>query len=206
MVRIGLPGRPELRGTLSPRFAELPDLQCLSLEDTQVSGDVATLKNLRELETLYLRDTKVFVDLAALKNLTKLKGLNLEHAQVSGDVAALKNLRELRYLDLYGTNVAGDIAALKNLRELKWLVLVNTNVIGDMAALENATSLGNNFYIDGTKITCQDAALRTVLLKLGLEAEQLTDLMNFRGVKRMLSCRNMKGRVLFFAHDFRGSN
>ena len=152
-MKIDLRGRRKVTGTLSPRFAELPDLRVLNLGDTRVRGDVA----------------------------------------------ALKNLSELRYLDLANTLVSGDIAALKNLKKLEELNLRDTHVIGDMSALR-ATSL--EVDIDGTKITCrEEAALRAVLLKLGLQAEQLTDLMDFRGVKRMLSCRNMKGRVWFFAHD-----
>ena len=146
-MRIGLPGRGDLRGTLSPRFAELPDLRHLNLKNTHVSGDIAALKNLRKLENL----------------------------------------------DLGNTKVAGDIAALGNLRELRWLHLQNTNVIGDMSALANLTSLKNHYYYcytEGTKITCDEAALQAVLLKLGLEAKQLTDLKNSGGVTRMLSCRN----------------
>ena len=258
MVRIYLPGRRELRGTLSPRFAELPDLEVLDLGYTEVSGDVAVLGNLSELGQLDLRDTKVFVDLAALKNLTKLKRLGLSYTnaigdlaalknlrgleelylhkthvtgnlsalknlrelknldlvmsnvigeiaalqnlkklkrlsvgntQVSGDIAALKNLRKLEKLNLRHTNVAGDIAALQNLRELQWLCLQNTNVIGDMSALR-ATSLGDNFYIGDTKITCpQDAALKEVLLTLGLAELKLEGLHNLEGVVWRLFCR-----------------
>ena len=197
MVQIDLRGRRELRrGTLSPRFAQLPELRTLFLGNTLVSGDVAALQNLTELKGLNLHYTKVAGDIAALANLRELRYLNLGITDVIGDLAALKDLRELEELDLRDTNVIGDMAALKNLRELEELDLSDTNVIGDMAALENATSLGNNFNIDGSKITCEEAALRTVLLKLGLEAEQLTDLKNSGGVTRMLSCRNTK----FFLH------
>ena len=132
VVKIWLWARRELTGTLSPRFSELPDLQELNLQSTQVSGDIEALKNLRKLEKLNL---------------------------------------------------------------------VNTNVIGDMSAMRS-TSLEDDFDIEGTEITCQDAALRAVLRSLGLQAEQLTDLKNFRGVKRMLSCEGvMTVFSCFFAHD-----
>ena len=153
MVEIELYARREVTGTLSWRFTELPDLQVLDLEATEVSGNIEVLKN----------------------------------------------LRKLTYLGLRNTQVIGNIEALKNLRELRSLYLARTNVIGDMSALRS-TSLEDDFFIEGTDITCEDAALRTVLLKLGLQAEQLTDLKNFEGVKRMLSCRNMKVFLSFFWH------
>ena len=174
MVKIDLFCGDEVTGTLSSRFSELPDLQYLNLGRTEVSGDIEALENLRKLKRLFLTETKV-----------------------SGNFAALENLRELRVLNLEGTNVSGDIAALENLRKLTYLNLDFTNVIGDMSSLENLTSLEDELHIEGTKITCDEAALRAVLRSLGLQAEQLTDLKNFGGVKRMrvkgmLSCRNMK--------------
>ena len=153
MVEIKLEMRPDVTGTLSPRFSELPDLETLDLKWTQVSGDIA-----------------------ALQNLTKLTRLHLGNTKVSGNLVALQNLRELRFL-----------------------YLDHTQVIGDIRALENVTSLGDNFHIKGTKITCEEAALRAVLLKLGLQATQLTNLMNFEGVTRMLSCRILMD-VSFFLH------
>ena len=175
VVKIDLLGRMEVTGTLSPRFSELPDLQDLELGHTEVSGDIEALKNLRKLERLFLMKTNVFGDMAAFQNLTKLECLDLSRTRVSGSIAALQHL------------------------ELKRLDLSNTNVIGDMSSLR-FTSLGNNFRIRFTKITCEDAALRAVLRSLGLQAEQLTDLMNFEGVNRMLSCRNMKVFLICFLH------
>ena len=153
MVKIRLYGRHEVTGTLSPRFSELPDLQVLLLAETEVSGDIEALQNLRELTYL-----------------------NLELTHVSGNIEALKNLGKLEYLDLRSTNVIGDMSSLRS------------------------TSLEDDFYIEGTEITCDEAALRAVLRSLGLQAEQLTDLKNFRGVKRMLSCRNMKVFLICFLH------
>ena len=175
MVEIRLFGRTGLTGSLSPRFSELPDLQFLDLRVTKVSGDIEALQNLTELKWLYLSKT-----------------------QVSGNLSALRNLTKLMYLRLVKTNVIGDIGALKNLKKLEELDLSKTNVIGDMSSLQS-TSL-EHFHIKGTKITCDDAALRAVLRSLGLQAEQLTDLMHFKGVKRMLSCRNMKVFLICFLH------
>ena len=180
VVEINLWWHPDVTGTLSSRFSELPDLQLLHLGRTTVSGDIEALQNLTELTELKLYSTKV-----------------------SGNIEALKNLKKLKRLDLDSTNVIGDITALENLTELTKLSLAYTNVIGDMSALENLTSLGNGFDIEGTKITCDEAALLAVLRSLGLQAEQLTDLKNSRGVKRMLSCRNMTVFLMcFLAHHW----
>ena len=196
---IDLFDRKEVTGSLSPRFSELPDLQVLELGHTEVSGDIEALKSLTKLEKLYLRWTKVSGNIAALENLTELTFLYLYNTQVSGDIEALQNLRKLKRLKIGHTEVSGDLLALKNLKKLKTLNLARTNVIGDMSALENLTSL-ENLYIKGTKITCEDAALRAVLRSLGLQEEQLTSLKNFEGVKRMLSCRNMKVFLICFLH------
>ena len=131
--------------------------------------------------------------------LPDLRELNLRRTEVSGDLLALENLKKLKWLYLSYTKVFGNISALKNLRKLQILDLRKTNVIGDMSSLRS-TSLEDDFNIKGTKITCEDAALRAVLRSLGLQAEQLTDLMNFEGVKRMLSNRNMKVFLIWFLH------
>ena len=176
MVIINLWKRWKFAGTLSPRFSELPDLQGLILGQTRASGDIG-----------------------ALKNLTELKVLNLVETEVSGNILALENLTKLKWLYLSYTKVSGNLSALENLRELSKLDLEYTEVIGDMSSLRS-TSLENRFNIEGTEITCDEAALRAVLRSLGLQAEQLTDLMHFKGVERMLSCRNMKGFLICFLH------
>ena len=198
-MEIDLFGRSVVTGSLSPRFSELPDLQVLDLRLAQVSGDIEALQNLTKLEWLDLAKTKVSGDIEALQNLTELQKLDLAKTKVSGDIEALQNLTELQKLDLAKTKVSGDIEALQNLPKLKSLGLTSTNVIGDMSSLRSPSL--ENFDIEGTKITCEDAALRAVLQSLGLQAEQLTDLKNFEGVTRMLSCRNVRFSDWFFAHD-----
>ena len=222
VVTIDLDGHRDVTGSLSPRFSELPDLQVLNLGRTKVSGDIEALKNLTKLTKLSLGSSKLSGNIAALENLTKLESLDLTMTQVSGDIEALKNLTKLTELLLGFTPVSGDLLALKNLTKLKSLFFSMTKVSGSLAALENltelqllylsylnvigdmsslrSTSLEDNFDIKGTKITCEDAALRAVLRSLGLQAEQLTDLKNFEGVTRMLSCRNMKVFLICFLH------
>ena len=177
----------------------LKELKELSLGSSKLSGNIAALENLTKLESLDLTMTKVSGDIEALKNLTKLTALLLGFTPVSGDLLALKNLTKLKSLFFSMTKVSGSLAALENLTELQLLYLHYTNVIGDMSSLRS-TSLEDNFDIKGTKITCEDAALRAVLRSLGLQAEQLTDLKNFEGVTRMLSCRNMKVFLICFLH------
>jgi len=189
VVKIDLEWRQEVTGPLSPRFSELPDLRYLNLRRTKVSGDIKALQNLTELWKLSLVKTKVSGNIAALENLRELEWLSLVETNVIGDIGALKNLTRLKELKLSKTHVSGNIEALKNLTKLTYLDLGSANVIGDMSAWRNLGEFDmSGFHIKGTKITCQDAALRAVLRSLGLQAEQLTDLMHFKGVKRRHNC------------------
>ena len=201
-------GGTEVSGDIEA-LKNLTELTKLDLYKAHVFGDIAALENLWGLGSLNLGMTGVSGDLLALKSLRKLKKLNLAETLVFGDIAALNSLTKLKELRLTkevnievlgNIEVSGNIAALENLTKLTYLDLENTQVIGDMSALRNLTSLGKNFDIYGTEITCDEPALRAVLRSLGLQAEQLTDLKNFEGVERMLSCRNMKGFLICFLH------
>ena len=118
-------------------------LTSLIIPNTQVSGDIANLKNLTALTALNLNATQVSGDIANLKNLTALTTLNLSNIQVSGDIANLKNLTALTALNLNATQVSGDISALKNLTALTTLNLSSTTSVltGDIGVLNKITKL-----------------------------------------------------------------
>ena len=104
-----------------------------------------------------------------------------------------KALKTLEQLNLENTKTSGDIAMLRNNTELKHLNLHNTNVFGDLAALQRATKLkdSRNFEVSNTSITCpQDAALKAVLVKLGLQEQQLQDMHAVEGLTWMLFSRS----------------
>ena len=166
VVGIDLSNRPDVTGSLDENFKQLKNLKQLNLENTKASGDIAMLRDNTKLDYLNLHNTWVFGDLAALQKATELQSLNLYNASVSGDLAALQKAAKLQSLNLY-----------------------NTMVFGDLAALQRATKLkdSSKFEVSNTNITCPQEALKAVLIKLGL---QLQDLYAMEGLTWMLSCRS----------------
>ena len=60
------------------------------MSSTQVSGDIAALKNLTGLTTLSMSSTQVSGDIANLKNLTKLTGIQFKNVTgLTGDMGTL---------------------------------------------------------------------------------------------------------------------
>ena len=114
----------QLHGSLHDQFRELSDLQQLHLDDTNVEGDLAVLKENTKLEWLSLRATRISGNLKNLQNASRLRHLDLSKTEVSGDVGELTN-EELRYLHLSGTKIFG---ALSHWKEVQELHLSGTNV------------------------------------------------------------------------------
>ena len=150
VTEIYLRGR-DLQGSLAKEFRELRALASLDLRETEVTGDLAVLKENFELRLLYLQNTRISGDLQSLAKATKLERLDLGQ-QVYGDVVALKNAKGLWHLDLSETKVHGNLAAFANLTQLEELHLSNTKVSGDLAAMlrwEKIERLG----LSGTKVS-----------------------------------------------------
>ena len=82
MVQIYLFQRKELTGTLSPRFSELPDLQVLVLGYAGVSGDLLALKSLTKLRVLDLRDTNVIGDMSSLRSTSLVDDFYIEGTEI----------------------------------------------------------------------------------------------------------------------------
>ena len=119
----------------------LTALTSINLTNSQVTGDIANLKNLTALTSINLTNSQVTGDIANLKNLTALTSINLTNSQVTGDIANLKNLTALTSINLTNSQVTGDIANLKNLTALTSINLTNSQVTGDIAAFTNMSEL-----------------------------------------------------------------
>ena len=94
-----------LHGYLHDQFRELSDLQQLHLDDTNVEGDLAVLKENTKLEWLSLRATRVSGNLKNLQNAEFLKHLDVSRTSVSGNLMAVANAKEIQELDVSGTKV-----------------------------------------------------------------------------------------------------
>ena len=119
----------------------------------KVSGDIASLSELKNLTNLALSNTQVSGDIASLSKLKSLNILGLSSTQVSGNVASLSGLKNLTNLGLLGTQVSGDIASLAGMTKLNYVSLANTQVSGDVASLSGLKNLtilfaGKNNYGD----------------------------------------------------------
>ena len=139
---------------------------------SQVTGDIANLKNLTALTKINLYGSQVTGDIANLKDLTALTNINLSGSQVTGDIANLKDLTALANIDLSGSQVTGDIAAFTNMSELKELRLnVPTSlVLGELSSLPTkllfySANRANKFTWNNTRsISYSIVALENVVL------------------------------------------
>ena len=93
------------------KFCKL--MTILKLNNSKVSGDIASLKDLSALASLNISDTQVSGDIASLKGLSTLASLNISNTQVSGDIASLKGLSALASLNISNlNNLSGDLGKL----------------------------------------------------------------------------------------------
>ena len=107
-----------LHGSLHDQFRELSGLQQLHLDDTNVEGDVAVLKENTKLEWLFLSSTRISGNLKNLQNVSSLRHLDLSKTEVSGDIGELTNA-ELRYLHLSGSKISGALVHWKEIQDLQ---------------------------------------------------------------------------------------
>ena len=100
----------------------------------KVSGDIASLSELKSLKILGLSSTQVSGNVASLSGLKNLTNLGLSGTQVSGDIASLAGMTKLDYVSLANTQVSGDVASLSGLKNLT-ILFAGKNNYGDVAVL-----------------------------------------------------------------------
>ena len=164
----------------------LSSIRTINGESITVSSFcIDDLKYSKGLTELYSSSTQLTGDIANLKNLTALTSLNLPNSQLTGDIANLKNLTALTSLNLSRTQVTGDIAAFINMSKLKELRLnVSTpSIIGELSSLPTnllfySANIGNKFTWSGTRSTSYSiVALEYVALNESID-KALNDLAN----------------------------
>ncbi len=92
-------------------------LKKLSICDTEVTGNIASMKDLTELEELAIYGSKITGDISALKNVKKLRELDICDTEITGDISFLRDFEMLRYLDVYESNVSYTDDLIKALEE-----------------------------------------------------------------------------------------
>ena len=177
---------------VSGDIASLKDLSALAslnISDTQVSGDIASLKGLSTLASLNISNTQVSGDIASLKGLSALAGLYITSTQVSGDIASLKDLSALASLNISNTQVSGDIASLKGLSALASLDITSTQVSGDIASLKDLSTLAS-LNITSTQVSGDIASLKdlSTLASLNISNTQVSgDIASLKGLSALAS-------------------
>ena len=146
----------------------------------QVSGDIASLKNLTALRTLNLGNNSLSGDIVNLKNLTALRELNIAYTKISGDIANLKNLTNLTNLLFYGSLISGDISNVYFAYTTQQTINVAScnNLTGDLASLPN-NILFINSNRGNSKFTWKKGSTRTNILACAhLCCDNIDDMLN----------------------------
>lgn len=135
-------------------FANAVNMEVLWLTDTYVEGSVDTLSQLIQLRTLHLTGLEVTGHLSTIANFHTLGAMSLESTSVTGDLSELTHLTSLRLLHLSYTNIKGDVASLQNMQEMWSLSLRDTEISGNLSSLgrkENLVALGLEYSrVSGT--------------------------------------------------------
>lgn len=105
----------------------------LKVKNCSIS-DLAELKYSSLFEYFETVNFKVSGDIASLSELKNLTNLALSNTQVSGDIASLSKLKSLNILGLSSTQVSGNVASLSGLKNLT-ILFAGKNNYGDVAVL-----------------------------------------------------------------------
>ena len=91
-------------------------------------GDIKAFATDTSLTSLIVDNTNVSGDIAAVKNLTALTSLQLQYMpNLTGDISALSGLTRIDGISLeYTPNVTGDISSIMNLPNIKFVHLPDT--------------------------------------------------------------------------------
>ena len=125
-------------------------LESLSVCFTNVYGDIAAVKNLKNLKSVDFRNSLVYGDIANLKDLVGLTSAAFEGERITGDISSLKNCLKLSSLHISKSSITGDIASLKGIKNLVSLGVINSSAFGDITALNLSKIAGRKMSVYGS--------------------------------------------------------
>jgi len=127
---------PVVSGNLSS-LENLTELKVLDLSRSDaITGDLASLQDVRRLHSLHLPDLQVTGHLKDLASSWSLWSLNLRNTRLMGDLAYLRFAKAMHKIDLSHTNVLGDIDVMLEWRNIKHVDFSHTRVSGEMTGRE----------------------------------------------------------------------
>lgn len=144
----------DIKSNLSGDIANLrnhTELTKLRLKGVNVSGDIANLSNLTKLNTLELETQSVSGNISSLSNLTNLTSLQLNSKEVYGSIINIPNLNNIEKVYLNGCSLSGNLSDFANGRELTFIGISDTSLSGNITSLATLTKL-TTLYIRATPI------------------------------------------------------
>lgn len=143
-----------IKGTISPKIANLTNLRAFEMRDHQLSGTIPSeIGNLKELSSLHLSGNLLSGSIPiGITDLKKLEVLNLSNNQLSGSIPPeIGNMTSLQEISLGSNQLSGAIpSGIGDLQNLKKLHLNVGNLTGsipsDIGKLEKMEhlSISNN--------------------------------------------------------------
>ena len=125
-------------------------LESLSVCFTNVYGDIAAVKKLKNLKIVDFRNSLVYGDIANLKDLVGLTIASFNGERITGDISNLKNCLNLSALSVSESSITGDIASLKNIKNLTSLSVRRCSLSGDITALNLSKIVGRSLSVYGS--------------------------------------------------------
>lgn len=128
------------------------ELVKLNINSNSLTGDIASLGNLKKLNFLSIVNSKVVGDIASLGNLIELTNINLANTSLFGNINVFNGFSKLEFISITNTNIIGNIDALYNNSKLTEIIAYNTDITGDLAKLPELCTIitilnkkGNSF-------------------------------------------------------------
>ena len=142
----------QLKGDIKS-FSDLPYIENIYANNTNVYGDIIALEKSHNIKSIYFQSTSIYGDISSVlkwNNLALFYGSNCE---LYGDIISFNRMINLKYLSLSNNvKVSGNLSAIKDLKGLLSISLNNTKVSGDLSNLGAFDKL-TNLFLYGTNIS-----------------------------------------------------
>ena len=149
-------------------LAQNTTLQNLTLERTNVKGDIGDLKTLTKMQYIRLAaDNDVTGDISVIEHMPDLRNLEIGGCiGITGNLSSFTNCPRLSWVNLPNVtgmiNITGDISAFANKNEMVSLYCQNEpEVEGDISVFSTNTSKLVNLYISGCNLSGDIDSLAT---------------------------------------------
>jgi len=125
----------------------IPGMNAWNTSGVAAKGDIKSLAQNTTLQNITLERTNVKGDIEDLKTLVNTRYIRFTVCNdVSGDVAVVEHMPELRNLEIFGcTGIHGNMSSFSNCSHFQWLVLPSVagmiNISGNISSLANKNEL-----------------------------------------------------------------